>query len=239
MPAPAPAAELEVLLPVHNEGASIAATLREIHAAIAPLASLRFRICEDGSRDDSKDVLRRLARELPLELMLSDERKGYSRAVVDGMRALDAPWLLCLDSDGQCDPADFARFWAERDRADVLYGWRVERADNLLRRALSRFFYLFYRALLGVPLHDPSCPFLLVRRRVVERIAPEMGEMQQGFWWEFAARVHRRGFSIHEMPVRHRPRAAGETQVYRLGKMPGIFWRHFTALFRIRAQTRR
>jgi hypothetical protein len=37
--------------------------------------------------------------------------------------------------------------------------------------------------------------------------------------------------------VKHRLRLAGVTQVYRVAKLPGIFWRHFIALFKIRAQT--
>jgi hypothetical protein len=44
--------------------------------------------------------------------------------------------------------------------------------------------------------------------------------MQQGFWWEFVARVHRGGYRIAELPVHHRLRSAGETQVYRWSRMP-------------------
>jgi hypothetical protein len=65
-----------------------------------------------------------------------------------------------------------------------------------------------------------------------------MGEMEEGFWWEFVAREHRRGLSIAEVPVSHRPRAAGTTQVYRLKRQPGIGFRHFIALFRIWWQTK-
>ena len=49
-----------------------------------------FIICEDGSRDNAKDVLARLAKELPLRLNLTGERRGYSRAVRDGMHMLQA-----------------------------------------------------------------------------------------------------------------------------------------------------
>ncbi len=233
-----PDALFDILLPVHNEGESIEATIREIHDEIAPRVSLRFIICEDGSRDNTKEVLRRLSGTLPMELLMSDERKGYSRAVVDGMAASNAPYLLCLDSDGQCDPKDFWQFWDVRDKCDVVLGWRVERADSLMRRCFSRFFYIFYWLLYRVPVHDPSCPYILIHNHVLKRVMPEMGEMQQGFWWEFVARVHRRGFSILELPVNHRQRAAGTTQVYKLSKLPSIGYRHFVALFRIWRQTR-
>jgi dolichol-phosphate mannosyltransferase len=170
---------------------------------------------------------------------MSGERKGYSRAVIDGMKSLEAEYLLCLDSDGQCDPKDFGKFWDVRDRQDVAIGWRVNRSDNFLRKVLSRTFYHVYQLLYRVPVHDPSCPFVLAHKQVIESVVSELGEMKQGFWWEFMARVHRRGFSIREIPVNHRGRSAGKTQVYRLSRMPAIGYQHFVALFKIWLQTRK
>jgi dolichol-phosphate mannosyltransferase len=230
-------AEVQILLPIHNEAESIERTVREIHAALAAVPH-EFIFCEDGSKDDTKAILRRLAEEIPAKLLLSDERKGYSRAVRDGMFACDAPYLLCLDSDGQCDPKDFDAFWNARASADVLIGWRVSRADNWLRRLMSGVFYLFWKAIFGARVHDPSCPFVLTPVAIVRAIVHELGEMEQGFWWEYVARIHRHGWSIRELPVTHRQRAAGVTQVYRLKKLPGIGYRHFRALFRIQRQTR-
>ena len=80
-----PAPELEILLPVHNEADSIRATVQEIYDQLSPQVSLRFIICEDGSKDDTKNILRELAKSIPMNLLLSDARKGYSRAVRDGM----------------------------------------------------------------------------------------------------------------------------------------------------------
>ena len=59
----ATAPQLEILLPVHNEADSIQATIQEIYDHIAPQVPLRFIICEDGSRDNTKQILRELARQ--------------------------------------------------------------------------------------------------------------------------------------------------------------------------------
>ena len=230
--------ELEILLPVHNEAASIERTIREIYEIISPVVPFRFIICEDGSTDGTQDILTGLANTFSMTLFTGEARKGYSQAVVTGMRALTSPYLLCLDSDGQCDPKDFVRFWDTRRKSDVTIGWRVNRADTVLRRLMSRTFYRIYQSFYRTPVHDPSCPFILVRKSVVEKLVPELGVMQQGFWWEFVARAHRRRFSISELPVHHRLRSAGMTQVYKLRKLPGIGWRHFMALFRIWKETR-
>ncbi len=56
-----PAFDVEVLLPVHNEGASIERTVRGMHAEISKVANASFIVCEDGSRDNSKQVLRDLS----------------------------------------------------------------------------------------------------------------------------------------------------------------------------------
>jgi len=230
--------EIEILLPVHNEGDSIERVIREIYAEISPKVAMQFIVCEDGSKDNTKEVLRALEKEVPMKLLVAEGRKGYSRAVRDGLEVLTAPYLLCLDSDGQCDPKDFWPFWENREKSDVVLGWRVDRADPFWRRLFSRTFYCVYQLIYHVPVHDPSCPYMLAKEAVIKRLLPELGEMQQGFWWEFVARVHRRGYKILELPVKHRERLAGATQVYKLKKLPGIGYRHFIALFKIWAQTR-
>jgi dolichol-phosphate mannosyltransferase len=237
MPSGNPA--LEVLLPIYNEAESIEGTIREIYEALSQQTTLRFILCEDGSVDGTKETLLGVARQFPSKLIMSDERKGYSGVVLDGMKALEAEYLLCLDSDGQCDPKDFARFWEVRDQQDVTIGWRVKRSDNLLRTTLSRAFYLLYQLFFRVPVHDPSCPFVLAHKRVIEGLVSQLGEMKQGFWWEFTARVYRLGFSVREIPVNHRGRSAGSTRVYWLTRMPIIGYRHLVALFAIWRQTQK
>ena len=231
--------DLQVLLPIHNEAESISGAIHEIYNAISPVARVQFILCEDGSQDNTKEILTQLAKQIPAKLLIGDQRKGYSRAVIDGMRQCTAPYLLCLDSDGQCDPKDFGKFWPLRDRADLVVGWRVERADNWMRKAMSRTFYRFYKALYHVPLHDPSCPFVLAHQDTIASVVDQLGEMKQGFWWEFMARCHRSGRTILELPVHHRLRTAGVTQVYKLSKLPGIGYHHFVALFKIWFQTRK
>lgn len=229
---------VEALLPVHNEGESIESTLREIYAEVSPRVALQFIVTEDGSKDNTKQVLSRVSESLPIKLLMSESRKGYGVAIIDGMRQLEAPFLWHLDSDGQIDPKDFWKFWEARASKDVLIGWRVVRHDSFWRRAMSFSFYVFYQLVLQVPVHDPSCSFILTRRDVVEKLVSELGEMKEGFWWEFIARAHRRGFKVGEFPINHRERLKGKSRVYDLDRLPGIAYRHFVALIKVWAQTR-
>jgi dolichol-phosphate mannosyltransferase len=237
----APDTPLSVVTPVYNEAGSIEATLREVYKTLAPLARLEIVVCEDGSTDGTREILRRLAGELPLKLVLGEERKGYSRAVIDGFRACTAPYVLCLDSDGQGDPRDFERFADCLADADVVMGWRVHRQDTLARRGMSGLFKLIYRLVLGVWLRDPSCSYVVVSRRALDHLLaiPTLGTFSEGFWWEFTGRLERAGFRFVEVPVNHRTRAAGQTRVYKTTRLPGIFLRHVWGLRKIRRESPR
>ncbi len=224
---------IDIVIPVHNEGASIAGTLREFHETVAvrQRIPIRFVICEDGSSDDTVPVLRSLTGELPIKLISDPERKGYSRAVIDGLRASDSEWVACIDSDGQCDPADFSRLVGLRTGADMVMGWRNPRSDAAIRKLMSGAFGLVYRCFFNVRLRDPSCPYILINRPSLEKIlSGKVGILKQGFWWEFVARATAHGVRIVEAPVNHRVRSAGTTQVYKPSKVPRIAYEHLLGL---------
>lgn len=230
---------IDVVLPAHNEGASIGGTLREFFDIVAAKSGIpiRFVVCEDGSSDDTVPVLRAVAKEIPLKLISDPVRKGYSKAVIDGMRATESQWVAFIDSDGQCDPRDFAALVALRDGADIVMGWRNPRSDVWLRKLMSRAFAAPYRLLFNVRLKDPSCPYLLIRRHSLLRIlAGNVGILKQGFWWEFVARANALGLRIVETPVRHRLRSSGVTQVYRPTKVPRIAVEHLLGLWKLKQE---
>jgi dolichol-phosphate mannosyltransferase len=230
---------IDVVVPAHNEAASIGPTLRDFYrtVAIQNHIPIRFVVCEDGSTDDTVPVLERLRQELPLKLISDPIRKGYSRAVIDGMRGTESEWVAFIDSDGQCDPEDFSRLVTLREGADLVMGWRNPRSDPWIRKAMSGMFGLVYRMFFDVRVRDPSCPYLLVHRAGLQKIiSANIGILKQGFWWEFLARASRAGLRIVETPVRHRNRASGVTQVYRPTKVPRIAAEHLLGLWKLKRE---
>jgi len=208
--------ELEVLLQYTTKLTALKARCGNFMTNFLP-STLRFLICEDGSVDNTKEILCRLSEAIPMRLILSKERKGYSRAVKDGMTALEAPYLLCLDSDGQCDPKDSQSFgMSVRNRCRD----RLARtpADSSLRKLMSRTFYRIYQLLYHVPAHDPSCPYVLANKKVVDQLVDEVGSMQQVSGGNLLPECI--GTVLHAgAPVNHCPRSAGTTQVYKFHKL--------------------
>lgn len=228
--------ELQILLPVHNEAGSIERVIKEIYKEISPKVRMEFIISEDGSIDGTKEILRGLKKKVPMVLISDKKRKGYTKAVIDGLKKVKSDYLLCLDSDGQCDPRDFWKFWRARKKGDLLIGNRFNRQDNIVRKTLSRGFYHFYKMLFPIKLKDPSCPFILTTKELVRDLLPNLGSTDQGFWWEFIARAYKRSYKFKQFNVNHRLRLAGETQVYKPKKMFMIGVRHIKALFEILSQ---
>ncbi|HZU78829.1 MAG TPA: glycosyltransferase family 2 protein [Acidimicrobiales bacterium] len=232
---------IDIVLPAHNEGDGIETTLREFYEVVTLQGRIpiRFVVCEDGSTDDTVEVLTDLADDIPLVLLSSPERKGYSRAVLDGFAATTSDVVAFIDSDGQCDPADFATLVRELGGADMVIGYRNPRNDAAYRKLMSFGFKTLYRRLFPVRLKDPSCPYLVLRRGALQAILRgSPGLLRQGFWWEFNARAAAAGVATKELPVRHRARLDGETKVYRPTRIPGIAYDHIRALFALRAELR-
>jgi dolichol-phosphate mannosyltransferase len=229
---------IDVVLPAHNEGEGIGQVLRDFYGVNSSKGiPVRFVVCEDGSTDNTVEVIKSLANELPIELITSPERKGYSRAVIDGLRATTAALVGFIDSDGQCDPEDLEHLLSLAPSNDLVVGHRMPRNDAFHRRVMSRSFKFVYERLFPVRLPDPSCPFMVIHQTALEQtLRGNPGLLRQGFWWEFYARANAAGLRTTTVPIRHRKRLAGQTQVYRPTKIPQIALEHIRALFTLRRE---
>jgi dolichol-phosphate mannosyltransferase len=88
--------------------------------------------------------------------------KGHGQTCLEGYRMAcerGIPWVLQIDSDGQCDPAYFKEFWARRDQADCVFGVRVQRDDGTARMLTSKICKLGSSILGGRDMVDPNVPY--------------------------------------------------------------------------------
>ena len=160
--------ELAVVMPVYNEEASAASVMAEWQAELTRLGiSYLLLPVNDGSRDRTGEVLRRLAAANPgLVHVIEQANAGHGRACRAGYDlavAGDAAWVLQIDSDGQCDPSFFAAFWERRHDADCLFGVRTTRDDGLVRTLLSLGCRAVMSIFCGMDLRDANVPYRLIR----------------------------------------------------------------------------
>jgi glycosyltransferase involved in cell wall biosynthesis len=229
----APPRELDVVVPVYREAATIAGTLRAIAAAVAPLATYRFVVAEDPGGDDTRSILEALEASLPITIAGASHRRGYSRAMRDALAMADAPFILCIDSDRQYEPDDIETLWRYRLDADMVIGCRTRRAEGPVRRLGSRSFGWLVRVLFSLRTQDPSSSLVLMNRTALRAVLPRVEHMPEAFWWEVSAQAGRLGLHIVDVPVRHYHRAGGPTRVYGVANLPGVVWRQVRALIRM------
>lgn len=214
---------VSLVLPVHNEADNIEAVVRGFYESIGRKIKLQIVVAEDGSTDGTKEILSRLSKEIPMTVLMNEERLGYTGGLKNGLQKAAGDYVLFCDSDGQHFPSDFFEMYKQSDGYDMVDGWRVNRADSAFRRAMSRTFQVFSRVFFGVKgLHDVTAPYRLVRRSIALQITGQVKYMRESFWTEFTIRALKKGAKIKEVPVRHRLRFSGETVVYKPTKLPKI-----------------
>jgi len=227
---------LSIILPVHNEVGSLERVVSEWDSSLHEIPGLRhvFIICEDGSSDGTKELIIELNRRYSILNNSLSSRRGYGQAVRDGIGLSETDYVLCIDSDGQIGPGQMNEVWRRRSKDHFLMGWRYPRVDPSVRLISSKLFKLYHGLLFPNRLHDPSCPFVFGHTELFKRVAPLLVYMKEGFWWGFVGACWKLKVPIDEIAIIHRERFAGDTQVYRLAKIPGIFLRNSVGLLKLR-----
>lgn len=227
--------DLEVILPVHNGKDTIAAILAEwVKELNRHKITYRFLVCEDGSTDNTKEHLQKLKDKFPIRILSYRHRLGYGGAVINGLLNTQSNYILCVDSDGQYDPGDFPKFWQNRDKADVVFGWRVRRSDPLHRIIFSGLFKIAFSVLFVTPVHDPSNPFVLFKRKKIIPYIGYLSFLSEGFWWGFIGMCDKKQLTLFEVPIQHRKRLQGTTSIFHLKNIFSIAVKNFAGLIRLK-----
>lgn len=228
--------KVSIILPVYNERKTIEPVLKEWEKELKKLKiSNEFVVCEDGSTDGTHEFLKKIKNKYKLSLNQKEGRRGYGGAVIDGIKTAKSQYLLSIDSDGQCDPKDFAKFWENRNKADVLIGWRTDRADAIQRKIFSFLFKTVFKSLFPTRIHDPSAPFVLYKKKTVLPYLKYFKYLKEGFWWGFIGTAVKKNLTIAELPMNHKVRLNGETVVYKTEKIPSIAFRNLVGLFKLKS----
>ena len=228
-----PTVELLIVVPVYNEEASVQAVIDEwLPAVAAQVSRFRFLILDDGSTDGTPAVLARLSARYGGQVeTVRHSNRGHGQTCLEGYRTAlvrDVPFVLQIDSDGQCDPRFFARLWAGRWDADVIYGRRTRRNDGWRRTLASGVVRLFLLMLFRVNCVDANVPYRFMRTAVLGSALARVPE-DFGLANIALAMLLRRDARVRHasVPIRFRARTGGEPSV-RLG----MFGRKAVELYR-------
>ncbi|MCA9782287.1 MAG: glycosyltransferase family 2 protein [Candidatus Cloacimonetes bacterium] len=170
-PASGPPSRFAVVVPAHDPGPRLRATL---DALLLQVPAAHVLLVDDGSRDGSVAH----ARDLGIDVFSHSTRQGKGAALASGFTVLGRrgwPWILSMDADGQHDPSYIPRFIqaASEGNLDLVLGDRMSAPgpmpwDRRLSNALSSRL-LSWR--LGQRLPDSQCGFRLYRTSLLARLS--------------------------------------------------------------------
>ncbi len=225
---------LEILMPAHNEAKILPKLISSIDKNINNSINYSFIVCEDGSTDNTLDTLVELKKSYPIKIISSKNKKGYSIAMLDGIKSATADYLLIMDSDGQSNPEEVINFWNNRKKANLINGNRANRDDYMYRKLYSKIAYLIYQLLFNVPLKDPSYAYVLIEKKVYTNLSSFDPKMPDGFFWEFNARASKKNFTFFNLDVVHKKRIYGETRIYHWKNLPKVSYNNFLGMIKVK-----
>jgi len=227
-------ARLSYFFPAHNEEANLAGLIEEALEVLPTLAD-EFEIIavNDGSRDRTREIADELTAAHPGIVRAVHHRTnlGYGAALRSGFRAARYDLVAFTDGDRQFRVEDVGRLTArlaQPDAPDVVAGFRIKRADPVIRSIYARTYRLANRIFFGLQVTDVDCACKLMRREALEGLRVESGGAF--FSAELLIKLRTRGASIVEVGVPHYARTAGSPT----GAKPQVILRAVRDFWRLR-----
>ncbi len=205
--------DISVVIPLYNEAES----LPELEAWIRRVMeengfSYEILFIEDGSTDDSWEVIERLKQDNPAIRGVSFRRNyGKSPALNTGFARAQGDVVITMDADLQDSPDEIPELYRmiKEEGYDLVSGWKQKRYDPLSKTLPTKLFNATARRVSGIHnLHDFNCGLKAYRGKVVKRIEV-YGDMHR--YIPYLAKLA--GFNrIGEKVVHHQARKYGKTK---------------------------
>ncbi len=201
---------LSVILPAYNEEALIANTISTVMSVLTTwMQDFEVIVVNDGSKDRTGEIVAGLsAYDRRIRLIDHPVNRGYGAALVTGFEAVTKELAFFMDSDGQFDISDLARFFPLIEEYGAVLGYRIDRQDTWMRKLNALGWKQLVRFIFGVHARDIDCAFKLFRAEFFRTHRLETrGAMINA---EILYKLSRAGYTYTEVGVQHLPRRAGK-----------------------------
>jgi glycosyltransferase involved in cell wall biosynthesis len=168
--------DLAVIIPVYNEMEIIETMIDSWKTALGKL-DIRFEIraYDDGSKDDSLEVLNKISKTVPELVVINKSNSGHGPTILQGYREANAEYTFQIDSDNEIKSEHFEKLWKLRDQYDFIIGERSYlKAPPFSRLFISKVASVVVQLFYGKGIKDVNCPFRLFRSDVFSELFSEI-----------------------------------------------------------------
>jgi len=206
------APHVAIVIPMKNEADNLAGLFAEIDAACAGAWPFEVIAVNDGSTDETADVIRAEMAKWPwLRGVAHAQSAGKSAAIRSGALASRATHMVTMDGDGQNNPADVPTMIAMLDDAgaglSLVAAERVGRTDTGIKKMASRVANRARNALLHDNTRDTANGLKAMRRDAY--LALPFFDTMHRF---FPALMVRDGLKVGHLDVVDRERRFGQSK---------------------------
>jgi len=173
---------LYIVIPAYNEAENIEMVINDWYPIVEKYNDSngsRLIIVNDGSKDNTYEILCEIAKTKPLLVVLNKKNGGHGSAVLFGYKyaiKMGADYIFQTDSDGQTVPEEFYAFWNLRKDYDAIIGSRPNRKDGIFRLFVEKVLCSILLLIFGVRISDSNAPFRLMRRELLDKYIRRLPE---------------------------------------------------------------
>lgn len=216
---------LYIVMPAYNEEETIQAVVDDWYGILTSFGNTASRlvVVNDGSRDNTGQILENMMVDHPLLVPLTIPNGGHGAAILYGYRyALEqrADYIFQTDSDGQTLPSEFKDFWRIRSEQDMVIGWRRHREDGFFRILVTKVLHLCICCCFHVSVPDANTPFRLMQ---TDTLRQYIGLVPDGYNLTnvlIAVIFAKKNCRVKYLPITFRPRQGGKNSI----NLHRIFW---------------
>lgn len=201
--------ELSLVIPAYNGALTIAQVVHDIATVFAAI-DYEIILVNDGSRDHTEEVCRRLADQFAGRLTYLHLARNFSEhnAVLAGLNRSRGRAVCVLDDDGQNPPAEAYRLYQHlrEGRFDTVYGYYQVKQHHWFRNLGSTFNDRVANIMLKKPAHIYLASFKVMNRFIVDEIIRYRGAFPY-----IDGLIFRTTQNISQLPVEHKKRQEGQS----------------------------
>ena len=203
---------ISIVIAAYNEKRRIGISLKRIYNFFESRKDPHeIIVVNDGSTDNTKDILSELSAELPtLRFINSEKNKGKGFAVRTGILASRGRFVLLSDADLSTPIEEIEALlgFIRAKNYDIAIGSRGLQLSKIIRRqpwwrrGMGKIFNKIVKIFILPDFHDTQCGFKLFKGAAARELFEELKTDRFAFDVEILARAKKKDYKIVEVPVR-------------------------------------
>lgn len=200
-----------VIVPVFNEEKTIKQILNKI---LVSKIEKDIIVVDDFSTDKSRKILKKYSDENIIKLLVHNKNQGKGAAIRTGLKVANSDIILIQDADLEYDPEDYPKLIQPilEEKAQVVYGTRIHSLSNKDMHSLHYFgnklLTSITNILFGSKISDMETCYKVFKSEVIKDM--KLRARRFDFEPEITAKILKRGYKIHEVPIKFAPRSFKE-----------------------------